>query len=458
MVLALSCLVELMVVLDASVVNVALPAIRGDLGFGADDLTWVVNGYAIAFAGLLLLGGRLGDLRGRRRVLLAGLTAFVAASAAGGLAATPEVLVAARVLQGAGAALLAPASLAILTTAFPHGARRARALGAWTAVAVAGGALGNVLGGVLTDAFSWRWVLLINLPIGVVVLWLARRTLAGSHARRAQGDLDVPGAAIATPALGALTYGLIAASWPFAACGVAGLLAFAAWERRAPSALLPVALVRRRAIAVGNVVLLITGAALMPMWFFLTLRMQDLLGYTPLQTGLGFLPHAAITIAASMRLAPWLSDRIDGRKLVAAGTLTAAAGFAWQASADTHSGYVAAILGPAIPIGIGGGVLNTPLTSIATSGAHEHEAGAASGLVNTTKQVGAAVGLAALSATTTANSDAFWLMAAALLIAAALSLALPPTTRTDQPNTRTHQRPRRPSPRPASAPRQLTEP
>lgn len=424
-ILALSCLVELMVVLDASVVNVALPAIRDDLGFGADALTWVVNGYVVTFAGLLLFGGRLGDLRGRRFTLLAGLAAFVLASVAGGLATGPEMLVAARVVQGAGAALLAPVSLSILTTAFPDGPRRAQALGAWTAVAVAGGALGNVLGGVLTETLSWRAVLLINLPIGLLVLGLARRALTGVHTRSVAGRFDGPGTATAAIGLGALTYGLVTTSWSTIAAGGLGLFAFALWERRAVNPLIPAALLRRRAIAAGNAVLLVTGIALMPMWFFLTLRMQDLLGYTPLQTGLGFLPHALVTIVASMRLAPWLSVRVAGPRLVAGGALVAAAGFAWQATASTDGTYWTAILGPAILIGLGGGVLNVPLTSIATSTENESEAGAASGLVNTTKQVGAAIGLASISATTSVNDHAFWLMAAVLIGSAILSLALP---------------------------------
>lgn len=439
-VLVLACAAEFMVVLDVSVVNVALRSIQTDLGFDAVALQWVANAYALTFAGFLLLGARLADLYGHRRVLVSGLVAFAGASLVGGLASAPETLVAARAVQGLGAAILAPATLTILTTTFPEGPARTRALATWTAVGVGGGAAGNLLGGLLTEYLSWRWILLINVPIGALAIGVAVRYLDHGNAPANHRKLDVPGAFLATVGLGALTYAITqgeARSWDnpvtvvTAAVGVIGLVSFVAVEARwAPVPLVPLSLFRRRSIWAGNAVMLLAGACLIPMWFFLSLYMRNVLGYGALQTGVAFLPHTLLTILAAWRVAPRLMDRFDHRTLVVAGLLIAAAGFAWQSRIAPDSGYLAGILGPAVLISLGGGLLNTPLTTIVTSGVDPADAGAASGLMNTAKQVGGALGLAALvvvaggdqvgaGALAAGYARAFLVIAAVLLVAAA---------------------------------------
>ncbi|WP_199431085.1 MFS transporter [Qaidamihabitans albus] len=440
MVLLLVCAAQFMVVLDISVVNVALPVVRDALGFGPAGLQWVVTGYALTFAGCLLLGGRLADLYGRRRVFAGGLALFTVASLVGGLATSPWMLIAARAVQGLGAAVVAPATLTILTTSFPEGARRTRALATWTAVGIAGGAAGNLVGGALTEFLSWRWILLVNVPIGALAILLANRSLPAGDEPGRGPRLDVAGAVLATAGLASLTFGIaqtrtlgwgdpaIAAAL---AAGVAALAAFVVVEARfARAPLLPLRLFRIRAISGGNVVLLLAGACFNPMWYFLALSMQDVLGYGALRTGLGFLPHTLLTIAVGMRLTPWLMRYVPSRTLIAAGAAVAAAGFAWQSRITPDSDYLTGIFGPAILISVGGGLLNTPITTTVTSGVGESDAGAASGLMNTTKQVGGALGLAALvtvAGSQLATAEALaagygraFLAIAAILVAAAL--------------------------------------
>ncbi|RJL36181.1 MFS transporter [Bailinhaonella thermotolerans] len=427
-----------MVVLDVSVVNVALPSIQHALAFDARHLAWVANAYTLAFGGLLLLGGRLADLYGHRRVFTAGLALFTAASLAGGLAGTPAWLLAARAAQGVGAAILAPATLTILTSAFPEGPRRTRAIAVWTAVGLAGGTAGNLVGGALTEYLSWRAILLANVPIGVACLAASRR-LAPGPARRGGRRLDVLGAALATGGLAALACGLSGAPAAVPA-GLALLGLFALAEARvARSPLIPPALVRPRAIWLGNAAMLLAGACLNPMWYFLTLSLQNVLGYGPLATGLAFLPHTLLTLAVGLRLTPWLMRRADDRVLVAAGALIAAAGFVWQARLAPGQDYLTGVLGPAVLISLGAGLLNTPLTVTVTSGVAPEDAGAASGLMNTAKQIGGALGLAALATLSTApdggpaparvpaagHGPAFTAIAAALAAVALLALALP---------------------------------
>ncbi|GAA2139077.1 MFS transporter [Actinomadura napierensis] len=444
LVLALACAAQFMVVLDVSVVNVALPAIQSALGFGDAGLPWVAGAYTLAFAGFLLSGGRLADLRGAGRVFTAGIALFSVASLAGGLAADPGLLIAARAGQGLGAAVLAPATLTILTTRFPEGPRRTRALATWTAVSLAGGAAGNLVGGALADLFSWRAILLVNVPIGAVAIVLARRLPAGE--RRA-GRLHLPGAASATAGLALLAYGLMQAGprgWDdpvtagALAASVALLAAFALVEtRRAAVPLLPPRLLRLRAVSAGNAIMLLTGACFqVPMWYFLTLYMQDVLQLSALRTGLGFLPHTLLTMIVGLRVTPWLMRRLDDRTLIAAGALIAAGGFLWQSTATAASGYAGGVLGPAVLMSAGGGLLNTPLTTTVTSGVPAADAGAASGLMNTAKQAGGALGLAALTAATAGHGGtaralagacghAFLIMAVTLGAVAVLSLTLP---------------------------------
>ncbi|KAB2349737.1 MFS transporter [Actinomadura rudentiformis] len=448
-ILALVCAAQFMVVLDVSVVNVALPSIKRSLDFSAAALPWVATSYALAFGGFLLLGGRLADLYGHRRVFVAGLAVFTAASLAGGLATTAGLLIGARAVQGLGAAVLAPVTLTVLTVTFPEGAARTRALAIWTAVSLAGGAAGNLVGGALTEYLSWRSILLVNVPIGVTALAAARLLPGGTVPGRA-GRLDVPGAVLATLGLVAITYALspsesrpgavTAALW---AAGTLAVAAFAVVEARlAAWPLLPPRLLRRRAVWLGNGVMLLAGAAFqVPMWYFLTLYMQNVLNLDALQTGLGFLPHTVLTLLIGLRVTPRLMRHVDTRVLIVAGVWIAAAGFAWQSQITADDTYWSGVLGPAVLMSVGGALFNTPLTSIVTSGVHAADAGVASGLMNTAKQVGGAVGLAALVALTTAPASgaasveaalaaqygqAFALTAGVLMVVGALAFALPP--------------------------------
>ncbi|WP_410582767.1 MFS transporter [Amycolatopsis sp. lyj-108] len=435
-----------MVVLDISVVNVALPSIQRALGFDEAGLQWVVNAYALTFAGFLLLGGRLADLFGRKRLFALGLAVFSGASLAGGLADSAPLLIAARAVQGLGAAVLAPATLTVLTTTFAEGGARTRALAIWTAVGIAGGTAGNLVGGVLTEFLSWRSILLVNVPIGAVALVLTTRFLAGDRRAASRGRLDVAGAVLATAGLTALTYGIAQArtyGWgapvttAALATGAVAMMSFVVVEARfARAPLIPLRLFRSRAISVGNVAMVLAGACLNPMWYFLTLYMQKALHYSPVQSGLGFLPHTLVSIIVGVRVTPWLMRHLDGRVLIAAGALIAAGGFWWQSQITATSGYLTGILGPAIVFSVGSGLLNTPITTTVTSGISPADAGAASGLMNTTKQFGGALGLAVLVTIAGSHLDtpaalaadygrAFLAIAAILVVVAAVALALP---------------------------------
>ncbi len=408
LVVLLSCTAQFMVVLDVSVMNVALPTIQAALGFDPASVQWVVNGYGLAFAGFLLLGGRLADLYGTRTALVGGLAVFATASLVGGLAGDPTVLVAARAVQGIGAAVLAPATLTLLTTAFPEGPTRVRAIAWWTAVWLAGGTAGNLLGGGITEFASWRWTLLINVPLGAATIAIALRQLHDRTSRPADGRLDLSGAVAAVLGLTALTYAIVESGhrgWTDPATlatlsiGVVALAVFVAVETRfAPNPLFPLRLLRDKGISIGNVLVALAAACLMPMWYFLAFLMQDGLGYTALQTGLGFLPHTLITMTVGVMVAPCLMRRFDTRAVIALGAAIAALGFGWQGlnASALDSGYLEEILGPAILISVGGGLLNTPITAIVTTGMARTDAGAASGLMTTAKQIGGAIGLAVL--------------------------------------------------------------
>ena len=447
-VLGLACAAQFMVVLDVSVVNVALPSIQTTLGFDPVALQWVASGYALVFAGFLLLGGRLADLHGRRRIFLLGLALFTAASLVGGSAGTPGTLVAARAAQGLGAAVLAPATLTILTTTFPEGPRRTRALAIWTAVSLVGGATGNLVGGALTQFLGWRWILLINVPIGAAAILLAVRCLGAGHRRNGKSRLDVRGAVLATVGLTTLTYGVTRAQtggWGDPAVvgvvllGLAALAVFIFVEARVARApLIPPRLFRMPAVARGNVLMLLAGAAFqIPMWYFLTLYMQNVLHYDALRTGLAFLPHTVLMLVVGLHVTPRLMTLVDTRTLVTAGALIAAGGFWWQSRVTPDSGYVSGILGPAVLMSVGGGLLNTPLTATVTSGVDPADAGAASGLMNTTKQFGGALGLAGLlttfGTTTAGYGRVFLAVAVLMVVVAVLARTLPPRRDTDDP-------------------------
>ncbi|SHL07792.1 MFS transporter [Actinacidiphila paucisporea] len=398
------CAGQFLVVLDVSVVNVALPSMRGALGFGETGQQWVVNGYALAFAGFLLLGGRAADLFGRKRTFLTGLALFTAASLAGGLAQNPTMLITARVVQGLGSAVLAPTTLSILTTSFPEGPERTRAIGTWTAVGAGGGAAGGLVGGLLTDLLSWRWVLLVNVPIGALVLvgaalWLTESR--GATVRR----LDVPGAVLVTGGVAAIAYGIAQTEshgWTSAVSlgpligGFAILALFTAVEARAAQPLIPLRLFTIRSVASANTVLFTAGAATFATWYFLSLYMQQVLHYSPIRTGLSFLPHTVAIIIGS-KLAPRLMGRIDARLVAAAGGLVAVAGALWQSRITADGTFLGIILGPGILTMLGAGMLLTPVSAVAMSGVGRGDQGLVSGLLNTSRQLGGALGLTVLA-------------------------------------------------------------
>ncbi|MEO3823582.1 MFS transporter [Actinomadura sp. B10D3] len=445
MVLALVCAVQFMVILDASIVNVALPSVQRDLGFSSTGLAWVVNGYLLTFAGFMLPGGRAADLFGHRRMLVAGLLLFSAASLAGGLATAPEVLVAARVAQGTGAALLAPATLAVINTAFTDPHARARAFGAWSAAGGVGGMAGAVAGGALTTGLSWRWVFLINVPVGAALIAVAAMSLAGAPAAR-RAALDLTGAVTATAGLAALIYGIMQsadrgwASAPVAgpvAAGLALLAAFVLVEARfAVHPMMPLRLFRIRRVAVGNVMLLLFGGIAIAMWYFTSLFLQNVLGYGALRAGLGQTP-AAVTFMVVARFAAALLPRTGVRALVLAGCGAFLAGFGWLAQAGAGTGYVTGVLGPTLLIAVGIGLTFPTLMAAATADAPERDAGVVGGLANTASQAGGSAGLAILAtiagaktgsspAALAAGYDQVFLTAAALALAIALTSILLP--------------------------------
>ncbi len=415
-VLALACVAQFMVVLDVSIVTVALPSIGRDLHYTASGLQWVVNAYVLTFAGFLLFGGRAADLFGRRRSYLFGLALFTLASLAGGVAQGPAWLTAARAAQGVGGAFLSPASLTVIVTTFTGQQRRARAIGVWSAVSGAGGAAGAILGGVLTAELSWRWVLFVNIPIGIVTAVAAAAWL--TERRRPSGDggrprVDIGGAVTITAGLGALVYAIIGTGthpWLSAptlaglAAAAVLLAAFAVIEHRlATAALVPFRLLRSRPVAGANAMMLLAGAVFFSMWYFLSLYFQYVLGYSALRAGLAFIPMA-IAIIVGAQVSPRLLPRIGPRPLLAGGMLLAAAGFAWLARIPAHGPFLAHVLGPGCGVALALGLLFTPLATAATTGVPLSQAGLASGVLNTSRQVGGSIGLAALATVAVART------------------------------------------------------
>ncbi|MGE0027095.1 MAG: MFS transporter [Thermoleophilia bacterium] len=404
-ILAIACLGQFMVILDVAIVTVALPAMRADLGFSATGLQWVVNAYTLTFAGFLLLGGRAADLFGRRRIFIAGLALFTAASLVCGLAPGPETLVAARAVQGLGAAVLSPATLTILTTTFTEPRERARALGIWSAALASGGATGALLGGILTDTLSWRWIFLVNVPVGVAGIVAARAVLAE---RRGEGtrSLDLAGALLVTGSLTALVYGLVrtdVVGWgspqTAAALVISAVLmaAFLVVETRvAASPLVPLGLLRRPSLAGANLAMLCVGGSMFAMWYFASLYLQGVLGESPLRAGLAFLP-ASLAVIAGAQAGARLVPRLGPRRLLVVAPLVIAAGLVWMSQVSADGSYATDILGPIVVAAFGLGLSFPPGTYAATSGVAPRDAGLASGLVNATRQVGGAVGLALLA-------------------------------------------------------------
>src|SRR5215203_2305226 len=402
---------QFVVVLDASIVNVALPSIGEALEFSQEDLSWVVNAYVLAFGGLLLLGGRMADLLGRRRIFMVGLVVFSVASLLGGLSQTEGQLIAARALQGVGGALLSPAALSLVTVMFSEGAERNKALGIWGAVAGSGGAAGVLLGGILTEYLGWEWVLWVNVPIGIAAAALAPRLIAESRADQEVRTFDVAGATTITLGLSALVFALLDAEdagWGstqtigILAAAAVLLIAFVAIERRSKAPLVPFSIFRLRTITGANVVGILVGASLFSMFFFISLYMQQVLGYSAIKAGLSYLP-LAVAIMLSAGVASGLVTKVGFKPILATGMVFIAIGLLWFSQISPDGTFLADILGPSLFAAVGLGFAFVPVTIAAVSGVADREQGLASGLINTSQQVGGALGLAILAAI--ANSE-----------------------------------------------------
>jgi EmrB/QacA subfamily drug resistance transporter len=404
--LALLAMTQFVVVLDAAIVNVALPSIGKALDFSQDNLAWVVNAYTLTFGGFLLLGGRLADLLGRRRMFMYGLVLFSLASLLGGLAQSDIWLIIARGAQGLGAAIISPAALSIVTNTFAEGAERNKALGVWGAVAGSGGAAGVLLGGVLTQYLGWEWVLFVNTPIGIAAALLAPRLLDESRDEVEHRSFDVVGAVLVTGGLVLLVYALLDApqqGWSSTRTIVLGIVSvvilagFVAWERGRRAPLVPFAIFRLQTLRGANIVSVLVGMSLFSMFFFISLYMQQVLGYDALKAGLSYLPLAG-TIIISAGLASVLVTRIGFKITLIAGMLLITAGLVWFAQVPPHGSYVSDLLGPMLLAAVGLGLAFVPVTIAAVTGIRPDQAGLASGLVNTSQQVGGALGLAILVA------------------------------------------------------------
>jgi len=424
---------QLMVVLDATIVNVALPDIQRALGFSGSGLEWVVNAYALTFGGLLLLGGRAGDLLGRRRVFIAGIILFSVASLLGGFATTQAWLLTARAVQGVGGAIVAPTALSLVTTTFPEGPPRNRAMGVYAAMSIAGAAVGLIAGGVLTTYLSWRWVFFVNVPIGVAVMLAAPRVLGESARHR--GRFDLPGAITGTLGLASLVYGLTSAAttpngvshWGDTkviislTAAVVLLVSFVIIEALSKHALMPLRIFRNRNRSGAYLIMLCIGTAMFGMFFFLTVFVQTVWGYSALRTGIAYLPMVA-TIMVMAGVSAQLVPRVGARPLLLAGSAIGAGGMFWLSRITEHSTYVSGLLGPLIVTAVGLGMLFMPATLVALSKVDDQDAGLASSLLNTGQQVGGAIGLALLGTVAwTAVANSIRSQAAAAAAAAAKS-------------------------------------
>ncbi|TDV56272.1 MFS transporter [Actinophytocola oryzae] len=412
------CAGQLMILLDATVVNVALPSIRADLGFTESGLAWVVNAYLVAFAGLLLLAGRLGDLLGQRRVFLTGLVVFTAASVLCGAAQTQFVLVAARFAQGVGGALASAVILGMIVTTFPEPKEQARAIGVYGFVSSAGGAVGLLAGGTITDVFNWHWIFLVNLPVGVLTVWLCLRHVEHRPGVTADGT-DVTGAALLTAGLMLGVYAIVSA--PVLGLGsVVLLVAFTLRQRYAANPLIPLRLFAARAAVVANVAQLLVVAGMFGVFFFGALYLQQVLGFSPLAVGLAFLPAAGTMALTALRLSGPVALRLGtrGAVLLSLGLILVCLLLWARTPAGGH--YAVDVLPAMVLFGLGGGLGFPALMTLAMSGATETDSGAASGLFSTTYQVGGAVGLAALTTVAAGAADLNSGYHAAHLVAAGL--------------------------------------
>jgi EmrB/QacA subfamily drug resistance transporter len=405
LVLVLVCFAQFMVVLDATIVNVALPSIQADLDFSSGSLQWVINSYTLVFGGFLLLGGRAGDLLGRKRLFLAGVALFTFASLLNGLSQSGEMLIVARALQGLGAALVSPAALSIITTTFADGPERTKALGVWGGIAAGGGAIGLLLGGVLTDALSWEWIFFVNVPVGILALVLSARYVPESRAEKRPDGIDIAGAVSVTAGLIVLVYAIVKAQdfgWGspstlgLGAAAIALLAAFVAIERRSKAPLVRLSVFRIRSLASANGVMLLVASGMFAFFFFSSLYVQEILGFSALEAGLAFLPFTA-GIMVGAGAAQKLIARFGVRPIAVVGMLLAALGLAYMSGASPDGSYAVDLLPGIIPMSIGMGLTFVPLTLIGTTNISDADAGLASGVFNTSQQVGGALGLAVLS-------------------------------------------------------------
>ncbi len=414
LVLVIVGLAQFMVILDATIVNVALPSIQRGLHFSPESLQWIVNAYTLAFGGFLMLGGRAADLFGRRRLFLAGIVLFSAASLMNGLAGSAGILVAGRALQGLGGALVSPAALSVLTTTFKEGRERTTALGVWSAVAVGGGAIGLLLGGVLTSLFSWQWVFFVNVPVGVIAILLALRYVPESRVENARG-FDIAGAVSVTAGLVVLVYALVnaqTAGWVsvttfgLLAIAAALLVSFVALESRLRHPLVRLGIFRMRSITGANAAMLLVAAGMFALFFFASIYVQEVLGYSALRAGLAFLPvTGGIIVGAG--LSQQLIRRVGVRAVGLVGMCIAATGLILLSRIPVAGTYLGDLLPGLMIMAVGMGLTFVPITLIATTNVNEHDAGLASGLLNTSQQLGGAIGLAVLAtlaANTTTNT------------------------------------------------------
>ena len=404
-VVVILCVAQSMVVLDATIVNVALPSIQRGLVFGASDLQWVITMYTLIFGGFMLLGGRAGDVIGRKRVFVAGIVLFSAASLLNGLAQSPAILIAGRGVQGLGAALLAPAVLSIITTTFSDSNERAKALAIWSAISAGGGAIGLLLGGVLTDFASWRWIFFVNVPVGIVLVFASSKFVPESRSRSTGRTFDLPGAAAVTSGLLVLVFAIVkSSSYGWASVRTIGLLGiglvllamFAFVESRSKAPLVPLSIFRLRTMVAADITVLLAAGAVFSAFFFVSLYLQQVLGYTPLRAGAAFLPFSA-GIATGAIIARRLVRRLGIRLVPLIGLALATAGMIVLTQLPVDGHYVSDLLPGLLPLGLGLGLTFVPITLAATGEATSEDAGLVSGLLNTSQQVGGSIGLAVLA-------------------------------------------------------------
>jgi len=404
-VLVLVCLAQFMVILDSTIVNVALPSIQTDLHLSEANLQWIVNSYTLVFGGFLLLGGRAGDLIGRKRLFLAGLVVFTVASLLNGLAVNEGMLIATRALQGLGAAFVSPAALSIISTTFSEGKERARALGVWAAIAIGGAAVGLILGGLLTQLLSWPWIFFVNVPVGIVTFILSLRLIPESRDEHAERAFDVAGAVTVTGGLMSLVYAIVkseTAGWTsattigFFVLSAVLLASFVVIELRSKAPLVRLSIFRVRSLLTANVVMLLVACGMFAMFFFNTLYIQRVLGYGPLEAGLAFLPFTA-GVMVSAGLAAQFAPRVGVRPVAALGMIVTALGMLLLVRLPVEGSYLSDVLPALVVTSLGMGAVFMPLTLIATTGLKDDDQGLASGLFNTSQQIGGALGLAILS-------------------------------------------------------------